>query len=145
MMRRQKSTVKIPTFTKPKLYLLIGYPGSGKTHYRKNSKELKDLPCVDIAEIYQERPGTTPREARLLFIYKILDILDVAKELVGEIVGTDAQLEAIKFYLEDIIDIEIIHISTPKTTCVERVKEALKKEPDSPYQQARMYILENMP
>ena len=81
----------------------------------------------------------------MLFIYKILDILDVAKELVGEIVGTDAQLEAIKFYLEDIIDIEIIHISTPKTTCVERVKEALKKEPDSPYQQARMYILENMP
>lgn len=81
----------------------------------------------------------------MLFIYNILDLADIHKEIVGEIVGTNNQLSALRFYLDEVLDIEIIHISTPKTTCVERVKEALSKEPDSPYQQARMYILENMP
>ena len=80
----------------------------------------------------------------MLFIYKLLDLADTHQEFVGEIVGTKNQLDNIRFFLDEILDIEIIHISTPKTTCIERVEEALKREPDSPYQQARMYILENM-
>lgn len=123
---------------------MTGYPGAGKTHYRLNNDELKDLPCIDIADIYQSRPGTTPREAIALFLQGLMDLSDSHREFVGEIVGTDRQMEQVRFYLEDWMEIEVVNISTPKDICMERVKDALRREPDSPYQQARLYILENM-
>ena len=39
-----------------KVIVLTGVSGVGKTHARLNDPELKDLPCVDIADIYQEHP-----------------------------------------------------------------------------------------
>ena len=39
-----------------KAIILTGVSGTGKTHARLNDPELKDLPCVDIADIYQEHP-----------------------------------------------------------------------------------------
>ena len=123
---------------------MTGYPGAGKTHYRLNNDKFKDLPCVDIADIYKERPGTTPKEAMLLFLQGLMDLSDSNNEFIGEIVGTDHQMDTLRFFLEDWMEIEVVNISTPKDVCMERVKEALRKEPDSPYQQARLYILENM-
>ena len=37
--------------------VLTGVSGAGKTHARLNDPELKDLPYVDVADIYRERPG----------------------------------------------------------------------------------------
>lgn len=136
---------KVKEFKKPKLYLLTGYPGAGKTYYREHNDKLKDLKCVDVADIYQRRPGITPHEVRMQFIMDLFDVADTEKEFVGEIVGTGKQLETIQYYCQDVIDIEIIHVSTPKALCIKRVEMALKKEPDSPYHRARMYILEGMP
>jgi len=39
-----------------KVIILAGVSGTGKTHARLNDPELKDLPYVDIAEIYERWP-----------------------------------------------------------------------------------------
>jgi len=39
-----------------KVIVLVGVSGVGKTHARLNDPELKTLPCLDIADIYEEFP-----------------------------------------------------------------------------------------
>ena len=39
-----------------KVIVLAGVSGTGKTHARTHDPELKDLPHVDIADIYEEFP-----------------------------------------------------------------------------------------
>ena len=39
-----------------KAIILAGVSGTGKTHARFNDPALKDLPCVDIADVYREFP-----------------------------------------------------------------------------------------
>jgi hypothetical protein len=39
-----------------KVIVLAGVSGTGKTHARTHDPELKDLPYVDIAEIYERWP-----------------------------------------------------------------------------------------
>jgi hypothetical protein len=37
-----------------KVIVLAGVSGTGKMHARLNDPELKDLPCLDSADIYEE-------------------------------------------------------------------------------------------
>jgi predicted kinase len=39
-----------------KVIILAGVSGTGKTHARLNDPELKTLPCLDTADIYEEHP-----------------------------------------------------------------------------------------
>jgi hypothetical protein len=129
---------------KPKMYLLTGLPGSGKTYRRLNDPDLKTLPFIDIADMYRQQPGIGPTEAHLKFVYGILDLSDNYDKFIAELVGTERQMETMQFFLDGIVEIEEIFIDTPREVCVKRVEEALKKEPDSPYHISRKFILENM-
>ena len=41
-----------------KVIVLAGVSGVGKTHARLTDPTLRDLPCVDIADVYREYPLT---------------------------------------------------------------------------------------
>jgi hypothetical protein len=51
-----------------RVIVLWGVSGTGKTHTRLNDPELRDLPCVDIADVYKEFP-----EADWLMAYGIME------------------------------------------------------------------------
>ena len=46
-----------------KVIVLSGVSGTGKTHARLHDPELKNLPCVDIADVYREFPEFSWYEA----------------------------------------------------------------------------------
>jgi predicted kinase len=46
-----------------KIIVLCGVSGVGKTYARENLSELRDLPCVDVADVYLDDPAITWVEA----------------------------------------------------------------------------------
>jgi len=45
------------------IIVLCGVSGAGKTYARKQLREFRRLPCVDVADVYMDNPGYTWLEA----------------------------------------------------------------------------------
>jgi predicted kinase len=67
-----------------KVIVLTGVSGVGKTHTRLNDPELKDLPCVDIADIYQEHPEFDWSDALYTLLQRTRLLLQKHKIIVVE-------------------------------------------------------------
>jgi predicted kinase len=79
-----------------KIVALFGPCGSGKSTLRKSDPELKDLPCVDIGEVYKQFPGTTPLQALGWFINETEQALREHGSVVVEAHGSPQQREWLK-------------------------------------------------
>lgn len=54
---------------------LSGVSGAGKTYRRTTDPALKDLPCVDIADIYAEFPGAPKAEIFAAAMFRLQDLI----------------------------------------------------------------------
>jgi len=55
--------------------VLCGTSGSGKTHARTTDPELRDLPCVDIADAYRRDPGCDWLDAAFYVLKQVRRLL----------------------------------------------------------------------
>ncbi|NIV30035.1 MAG: hypothetical protein GWN58_11200, partial [Anaerolineae bacterium] len=58
-----------------KAIILWGVSGTGKTHARLNDPKLKDLPYIDIADIYRAHPEFDWAEAHIAMRRQVAELL----------------------------------------------------------------------
>ena len=68
------------------LIVIGGVPGAGKTWYRTHQQELKDLPCVDIADVYMDHPMRSDDFTTIYsyFVKRLVNLLKTNDTVVGE-------------------------------------------------------------
>jgi len=66
------------------IYALSGPPGAGKTTLRQTDEHLKDLPCIDVASIYQEFDGITPKVAFAELLRRVEVVLEQENTVIVE-------------------------------------------------------------
>ena len=67
-----------------KVIVLAGVSGTGKTHARLNDPELRDLPFVDIADLYEEYPEFGWYEVLYALLKRIRGLLEEHDVIVVE-------------------------------------------------------------
>lgn len=70
--------------TEKNIIVLCGASGAGKTYARKRLPELRDLPCVDVADVYLDNPGITWLEATAGVISRTKALLKTSDVIVIE-------------------------------------------------------------
>jgi hypothetical protein len=136
----------------PTIYALSGVSGVGKTYTRTHDPKLKDLPCLDIADMYVLSPGASPQEAHTMFAARYIEMM----------AGGDFVLEAYfrrgstqRMWLEyhaECCDytVEYIELSAPVEVCRQRVQEQFERdmqehpeleEQHIRYRDARLFLL----
>ncbi|KXZ42125.1 hypothetical protein GPECTOR_199g353 [Gonium pectorale] len=55
----------------PTVHCICGVSGSGKSYYRQRDVGLSSLPCIDIADVYDEFPGIGRDRARLVMLDRL--------------------------------------------------------------------------
>ena len=131
---------------KKQVIALAGLPGSGKTTARTKEKKLRDLPFVDIADIYAEHEYISSGAAFQKLLRKAESILATTDSVVLEAAFCDWQrvsMEAMcacKNY-----NFRYREFHTPAEECVKRVKKQYKNEKDKAkvkqYYEHRLEIL----
>ena len=107
-----------------KIILLSGVSGTGKTHARLTDSELKDLPHLDIADIYRDCPVLDWYSALLALLRQIRDAFEHHDTIVVEgyfMPGTPSQ----RILLDDMrvmgAQVEIRYFWAPLELCQERI------------------------
>jgi len=67
-----------------KVIVLAGVSGVGKTHARLTDPALKDLPCVDIADVYCEYPEFDWMEAFFALARRVRTCLEQCDTVIVE-------------------------------------------------------------
>jgi len=110
----------------PKFICLCGVSGVGKSHRRTTDPALKDLPFVDIADIYRENPGIQPREAFGMLMNEAHALItqDGHQTVVLEAYFKKGsfQRQVIEYYADG-VEIEYIELAAPVETCKERIRK----------------------
>lgn len=112
----------------PHVIALCGLSGAGKTHLRTTDPCLKDLSCVDIADIYEEhhRNGLQPQQALWQMLDAIRDRLDNGIDVIvaeAYFKRGGRQREWLENYAGAYgWTVEYIELDTPIEVCIERVQ-----------------------
>jgi predicted kinase len=110
----------------PKFIALCGVSGVGKTHRRTTDPALKNLPFVDIADIYRDNPGIQPRQAFSMLINKAFTMVrDGAETVVLEAYFKPGsfQRESLEYFCEaDGVQIEYIELTASIEECKQRIQ-----------------------
>ncbi|MGD0002838.1 MAG: hypothetical protein ABSE06_01270 [Anaerolineaceae bacterium] len=110
----------------PKFIVLCGVSGVGKSYKRTTDPALKDLPFVDIADIYRDNPGIKPRDAFSMLINEAFSMFqDGAYTVVLEAYFKRGsfQRDALEYFCQgDGVDIEYIELSAPVEECKKRIQ-----------------------
>jgi predicted kinase len=110
--------------------VLCGVGGTGKTHARLNDPELKDLPFVDIADIYKEFPEIDWSAAHAILERRMAKLLQEHDAVVVE--GYFLPGSVTRQYLEYALKVcgakgEWREFWAPYETCVERIAAQWKR------------------
>jgi hypothetical protein len=124
----------------PKFIVLAGLSGVGKTYRRTTDPALKDLPYVDIADIYRDNPGgIPPRDAFSMLINEAFGYInDGAEAVVLEAYFKPGsfQRKSLEYYAEgSSVQVEYIDLTASVAVCKERIlaqgKAAIDKGEDA--------------
>lgn len=107
--------------------ILSGLSGTGKTRMRTRHPDLKDLPCVDIADVYRDMPGAPWADVMHEFLLRVREALDEHGTVVLEgyfLPGSTSQ----RMLLDDLrvagATYEIISLWAPYEVCIGRLERA---------------------
>jgi len=106
--------------------VLAGLSGVGKTYRRTTDPALKDLPYVDIADIYRDNPGgIPPRDAFSMLINEAFGYInDGAEAVVLEAYFKPGsfQRKSLEYYAEgSSVQVEYIDLTASVALCKERI------------------------
>jgi len=107
-----------------KVIVLTGVSGVGKTHARLNDPELKDLPCVDIADIYQEHPEFDWRDALGILLLRVRTLLRKHEVIVAEgyfLPGSSSRRCLVRDMRVAGAQVEFRDLWEPSEVCQERI------------------------
>jgi predicted kinase len=108
------------------VYALSGRSGAGKTFRRRTDPDLKDLFCIDIADIYQEHPEADPHSAFSMMLEAMAETFEQGETFVVEarFRKDNYQRQWLDHFAEYYgYTVVYIEIDTPIDVCIERVKE----------------------
>jgi len=115
----------------PKFIVLAGVSGVGKSYRRTTDPALKDLPYVDIADIYRDNPGILPRQAFSMMVTEAFAMINDGKETIvleALFKKNGFQREGLEYYADAAdIQIEYIDLTASVEECVQRIKAQEKK------------------
>ena len=110
----------------PKFIVLCGVSGVGKSYRRTTDPDLKDLPFVDIADIYRDNPGMQPRQAFSMMLNEAFGLINDGKETVvleAYFKPKSYQREGLEYYCDSAdIQIEYIELVAPVAECKKRIQ-----------------------
>jgi hypothetical protein len=135
------------------IYALSGGSGIGKTFTRNTDPKLKDLPYLDIADIYNQCPGISAAMAWSLFEEALIPLLDEHSVVVLEAYFRPGSYQRRRLeYIAEAngFTVQYIEPEADKQTRIARVKaqyhQAVSKQPEKPwhrrYLDARLYLIE---
>jgi hypothetical protein len=125
----------------PKFICLSGLSGVGKSFRRTTDPKLKDLPYVDVADIYRSNPGIQAKDAFSMLINEAFGyITDGAETVVLEAYFKPAsfQRRTLEYYAEGSeVQVEYIDLVETAEICKVRIlaqeKEAIAMGGDPTY------------
>ncbi len=111
-----------------RIIALSGISGVGKTRLRTTDLRLRDLPYIDIADIYAEEPeGSSNRQVFTLMLDRLESLIENGAEAVvleAYFRRHSYQREWLEFVAGRLdSQVEYIELEAPLETCIERVKE----------------------
>ena len=112
-----------------KIIVLSGISGCGKTRRRTTEAGLKNLPCVDIADIYAEKGSIDSALAFHILCERINRLLDNHNQVVVELYASIGR----RYALEGLADrrlaqIQFLDMPEDISTCIVRVEEQMYDE-----------------
>jgi predicted kinase len=116
----------------PRIIALCGLSGVGKTYRRETDPELKNLPYVDVADIYmEEEEGISSRWALQLMLNKIEYMIERGEQTIvveASFRRRSGQRQWLE-YLAGKYDyqVEYIELEAPVEECIERVKRQFEQ------------------
>lgn len=108
-----------------KIVALSGVSGVGKTYRRTTDPALKDLPCIDIADIYKEHPGISKLTAfgRMMTSTEMLLRDDDTVVLEAAFLPNSRQRDWLTVWADFLnAEIEYIELAAPKAVLLERIE-----------------------
>jgi len=138
-----------------KIIAMSGVSGVGKTWARTHDADLKELPQLDIMDVYREYPGISPTGAFSQFIGKVQTLINRNDCIVLEAYFRQGSRQRIllEWTAETVgATIEYRELHAPLDVCKARVKaqaiELFKDFPDDPfvkdYTDTRLRLLDMM-
>ena len=139
-----------------KLICLSGISGVGKTYRRTTDPKLKDLPYVDIADIYCDNPGIDAGQAFVMMYNEAMMLLEEHDTVVLEawFRSGSRQRQFIEHYAPDNYEVQYIELDAPVEVCVQRIVEQYETEKNaadpvslerlSRYHEARLSLLRSV-
>lgn len=136
------------------IYALSGGSGIGKTFTRTTDPKLKDLPYLDIADIYSTCPGVTAAVAWSLFEEELIPLLEEQPAIVLEAYFRPGSFQRKRLeYIAEAngFSVQYIEPEADKQTRIERVKaqfaQDAAQEPQREgwhrrYLDARLFLIE---
>jgi ABC-type multidrug transport system ATPase subunit len=126
------------------IYALSGPSGAGKTYRRLNDPRLKDKPSVDIADVYDQQPNTTPDEAFSHVLNQVLYLIDYHQAVVVEAYFTpgNTQREYLDYYAgERGVEVVYVDVWAPLEVCKTRILKDASRD-NFKRSQARIKLVE---
>jgi len=118
-----------------KIICLGGVSGVGKTYRRTTDPELKDLPYVDIADIYSDNLNLTANVAFALMIDKLIVLLEDHNTVVLEagFFPEGSQRQHVDYIAQqNDAQVKYIELAAPVDVCIQRVRDAFEKDLNDP-------------
>lgn len=113
-----------------KIYVMSGISGSGKTYTRTHDPNLKDLPALDIADVYREHMNLGPRDTFAIFLDRIIAAMEEHDAIVVEAWFRPGsfQRKYLEYYAEyNGWEVFYFEHDTPVDVCKQRVLDAHKE------------------
>lgn len=141
-----------------KVIALSGISGAGKTYHRTQDPVLKELPCIDIADIYAENPGIEPGQAFGVLINKTIEMMETNDTVVLEawFRRESSQRWHLGYFAHyNGWEVEYIEFNTDEATCIARIEKAradaeqiadpVERERTLRFMNARLSLLRGVP